>query len=54
MKAADIRAKSGDELKDQLMSLHKEQFNLRLQQASGQLDPVVSQATGDLCTGGQI
>ena len=38
MKAADIRAKSADELKDQLMSLHKEQFNLRFQQASGQLE----------------
>ena len=38
MKAADIRAKSSDELKDQLMSLHKEQFNLRFQQASGQLE----------------
>ena len=38
MKAADIRAKSSDELKDQLMTLHKEQFNLRFQQASGQLE----------------
>ena len=38
MKAADMRAKSPDELKDQLMTLHKEQFNLRFQQASGQLE----------------
>lgn len=38
MKAADIRTKSADELKDQLMALHKEQFNLRFQQASGQLE----------------
>ena len=38
MKAADMRAKSADELKDQLMALHKEQFNLRFQQASGQLE----------------
>lgn len=38
MKAADVRTKSADELKDQLMALHKEQFNLRFQQASGQLE----------------
>lgn len=38
MKAADIRTKSADELMDQLMALHKEQFNLRFQQASGQLE----------------
>jgi large subunit ribosomal protein L29 len=38
MKAADMRTKSADELKDQLMALHKEQFNLRFQQASGQLE----------------
>ncbi|MEO3435005.1 50S ribosomal protein L29 [Inquilinus sp. CAU 1745] len=38
MKAEDIRAKSADELKDQLLSLKKEQFNLRFQKASGQLE----------------
>ena len=38
MKAADMRTKSADELKDQLMALHKEQFNLRFQQASGQIE----------------
>lgn len=38
MKAEDIRAKSEDELKDQLVSLKKEQFNLRFQKASGQLE----------------
>lgn len=38
MKAADIRAKSDDELKDQLVSLKKEGFNLRFQAASGQLE----------------
>lgn len=38
MKAADLRAKSADELKDSLLGLKKEQFNLRFQQASGQLE----------------
>lgn len=38
MNAADFRAKSPDELKDALMDLRKEQFNLRFQQASGQLE----------------
>ncbi len=38
MKSADIRAKSDDELKDQLVDLRKEAFNLRFQAASGQLE----------------
>ncbi len=38
MKIADIRAKSVDELRDQLRDLKKEAFNLRFQQASGQLE----------------
>ncbi|MBP2302282.1 50S ribosomal protein L29 [Azospirillum picis] len=38
MKAVDIRAKSADELNDQLLQLKKEQFNLRFQKASGQLE----------------
>lgn len=36
--AADHRAKTPDQLKDQLVSLKKEQFNLRFQKASGQLE----------------
>lgn len=36
--ATDIRAKSDDELKDRLVDLKKEQFNLRFQKASGQLE----------------
>ncbi|WP_259780393.1 50S ribosomal protein L29 [Aestuariispira ectoiniformans] len=36
--AADLRQKSDDELKDQLIDLRKEQFNLRFQAASGQLE----------------
>jgi large subunit ribosomal protein L29 len=33
----DLRAKSEDQLKEQLIGLKKEQFNLRFQKASGQL-----------------
>ncbi len=38
MKAADLKSKTPDELKDDLMSLRKEAFNLRFQRASGQLE----------------
>jgi large subunit ribosomal protein L29 len=38
MKPADIRAKSADELKEELVGLRKEAFNLRFQAASGQLE----------------
>ncbi len=38
MKAEDVRAKSDDELKEQLLDLRKEAFNLRFQTASGQLE----------------
>ncbi len=38
MKAVDLRTKTPDELKDALMGLRKEQFNLRFQKASGQLE----------------
>ena len=38
MKAADLRAKTPDQLKDQLLQLKKEQFNLRFQKATGQLE----------------
>lgn len=37
-KIADMRPKTDDELKDQLAELQKEQFNLRFQAASGQLE----------------
>ena len=36
--AADLRAKTPDELKDQLLGLKKEQFNLRFQRATQQLE----------------
>jgi large subunit ribosomal protein L29 len=38
MKAADLRTKSDDQLQDQLLQLKKEQFNLRFQKATGQLE----------------
>jgi len=36
-KIADLRAKSDEQLKAQLGELSKEQFNLRIQKATGQL-----------------
>jgi large subunit ribosomal protein L29 len=38
MKANDLRAKTRDDLKSELLSLKKESFNLRFQKASGQLE----------------
>ena len=38
MKAADLKTKSTDELKTELMALKKETLNLRFQKASGQLE----------------
>ena len=38
MDAADLRTKSADELKQLIADLKKEQFNLRFQRASGQLE----------------
>jgi large subunit ribosomal protein L29 len=38
MKIADVRAFTPDQLADQLVSLKKEQFNLRFQKATGQVE----------------
>ena len=38
MKAADVRTKTPDQLSDDLAALKKEQFNLRFQKATGQLE----------------
>ena len=38
MNIDDVRRLSPDELSDQLLSLKKEQFNLRFQAATGQLE----------------
>ena len=38
MKATDVRALSADQLNDELAKLKKEQFNLRFQKATGQLE----------------
>ena len=37
MKAADLRGKSVDELNEELVALRREQFNLRMQHATGEL-----------------
>jgi large subunit ribosomal protein L29 len=38
MKARELRGRSRDELQGQLLELKKEQFNLRFQKATGQLE----------------
>ena len=38
MKAEDLRTKTPDQLKADLVSLKKEAFNLRFQQANGKLE----------------
>ena len=38
MKAADIRAMTTDQIDDEVLKLKKEQFNLRFQRATGQLE----------------
>ena len=38
MKASDVRALSEDQMKDEIVKLKKEQFNLRFQKATGQLE----------------
>jgi large subunit ribosomal protein L29 len=38
MKAADVRAMTVDQIDDEVLKLKKEQFNLRFQRATGQLE----------------
>ena len=38
MKASEVREYSPDQLEDELIKLKKEQFNLRFQKATGQLE----------------
>jgi large subunit ribosomal protein L29 len=38
MKVSEFRAKTDDQLRDDLAQLKKEQFNLRFQKAGGQLE----------------
>ncbi len=40
MKAAELRDKTPDQLRDELVRLKKESFNLRFQQATGQIESV--------------
>ncbi len=37
MKASELKTKSRDELLEELVNLRREQFNLRMQQATGQM-----------------
>ena len=37
MEASELRSKSVDELNEELVELRREQFNLRMQQATGEL-----------------
>jgi large subunit ribosomal protein L29 len=37
MKAQDLRAQTAEELNEELLKLRKDQFNLRMQGASGQM-----------------
>lgn len=45
MSAKDLRDKTPDQLRDQLASLKKEAFNLRFQQATGQLESTARMQT---------
>jgi large subunit ribosomal protein L29 len=38
MKAKDIRVMTKDQVKDEILKLKKEQFNLRFQRATGQVE----------------
>ena len=45
MTAQDLRDKTPDQLRDELASLKKEAFNLRFQQATGQLESTARMRT---------
>ena len=51
-KASELRTKTSDQLKEHLLELKKEQFNLRFQRASGQLENTarVRQVRRDIAT----
>ncbi len=38
MEASDVKALSDDQLQDELLNMKKEQFNLRFQSATGQIE----------------
>ncbi len=46
MKIEDIRQKTDDELRDELLRLKREQMNLRFQAASGQLEGTAQMRSG--------
>ena len=50
MKAADVRAMTLDQLDDEVLKLKKEQFNLRFQRATGQLENTCARARSSAAT----
>ena len=54
MKIQDVRGLTPDQLADQLVTLKKEQFNLRFQKATGQIEKThrVDQVRKDIEKGG--
>ena len=50
MKATELREKSAQQLNEQLLELLRDQFNLRMQKATGQLGPshLLSQVKRDI------
>lgn len=49
MKAKELREKSVEELNTELLNLLREQFNLRMQAASGQLQQSPVEASASRC-----
>ncbi len=45
MKAAELRDRTPDQLREELVKLKKESFNLRFQQATGQLESTARMKT---------
>ena len=48
MKANELREKSVQQLNEQLLGLLRDQFNLRMQKATGQLGSLLSQVKRDI------
>ena len=46
MKAQELRDKTPEQLREQLVALKKEAFNLRFQQATGQLESTARMRSG--------
>ena len=51
MNAQELRAKTPDELREELVNLKKEGLNLRFQQATGQLENTAADSQSASCCG---